>query len=125
MGCFGICTEEVLVSPLTFAGVGKTVIAAFDYKRFYKENPGKTNKLLFVAHREEILKQSRDAFRVVLRDPNFGELFVGDNRPNDIKHLFVSIQTLNSQQFWAKLPPDFYDLLSFVQELVNILFHTK
>ena len=26
MGCFGICTEEVLVSPLTFAGTGKTVI---------------------------------------------------------------------------------------------------
>jgi len=25
MGCFGICTEEVLVSPLTFAGLGKTV----------------------------------------------------------------------------------------------------
>ncbi len=92
-------------------GTGKTIISAFDYKRFYKENSGKTNKLLFVAHREEILKQSRDAFRVVLRDPNFGELFVGDNRPNDIKHLFVSIQTLNSQQFWAKLPPDFYDFI--------------
>ena len=40
MGCFGICTEEVLVSPLTFAGVGKTVIAAFDYKRFKKATAG-------------------------------------------------------------------------------------
>ena len=34
--CFRI--EEVLVSPLTFAGVGKTVIAAFDYKRFKQAN---------------------------------------------------------------------------------------
>lgn len=92
-------------------GTGKTIISAFDYKNFYKANPGKLNKLLFVAHREEILKQSRDAFRIVLRDPNFGDLYVGDSKPNDINHLFVSIQTINSQQLWTKLPPEFYDFI--------------
>ena len=35
-------------------GTGKTVIAAFDYRRFCKQNPGKANRLLFIAHREEI-----------------------------------------------------------------------
>lgn len=40
-------------------GVGKTVIAAFDYKDFTKQNKKEKNKLLFIAHREEILKQSR------------------------------------------------------------------
>ena len=49
--CFRI--EEVLVSTLTFAGVGKTVIAAFDYKRFKKTNS--RARLLFVAHRKEIM----------------------------------------------------------------------
>src|SRR5690625_4230290 len=43
-------------------GVGKTIISAFDYKRFVTKN-GHPQRLLFVAHREEILKQSRDAFR--------------------------------------------------------------
>lgn len=92
-------------------GTGKTIISAFDYKRFCKENPGKINKLLFVAHREEILKQSRDAFRVVLRDQNFGDLYVGTYKPGSIDHLFVSIQTLNSQQLWSKLQPDYYDFI--------------
>lgn len=41
-------------------GTGKTVISAFDYRRFCKANLGQRNRLLFVAHREEILKQSRD-----------------------------------------------------------------
>ena len=40
-------------------GTGKTVISALDYKRFRRHNPGRACRLLFVAHREEILKQSR------------------------------------------------------------------
>jgi superfamily II DNA or RNA helicase len=55
-------------------GTGKTLIAAFDYRRFCKRNPEKRNNLLFVVHREEILRQSREVFRAVLKDPNFGEL---------------------------------------------------
>ena len=38
-------------------GTGKTVISALDYKRFRKQNPDKPCRLLFVAHREEILKR--------------------------------------------------------------------
>ena len=57
-------------------GTGKTVISALDYKRFCKQHPGHPCRLLFVAHREEILKQSLYTFRAVLKDANFGELFV-------------------------------------------------
>lgn len=39
-------------------GTGKTVISALDYKRFRKLHSGQPCRLLFVAHREEILKQS-------------------------------------------------------------------
>ena len=53
-------------------GTGKTVISAFDYKKFKAENS--SAKLLFIAHREEILKQSRDKFRGIIKDNNFGEL---------------------------------------------------
>ncbi len=80
-------------------GTGKTVISALDYKRFCKQHPGKVCRLLFVAHREEILRQSLYTFRAVLKDANFGELFVGSYRPEGIDHLFLSIQTFNSQDF--------------------------
>jgi superfamily II DNA or RNA helicase len=92
-------------------GTGKTVISAFDYKRFCNENKGKQNRLLFVAHREEILKQSIDCFRGVLKDPNFGELFVGGHKPDTINHLFISIQTFNSQEFYEKTTKDYYDYI--------------
>ena len=74
-------------------GTGKTVISALDYKRFCKQRPGKPCRLLFVAHREEILRQSLYTFRAILKDANFGELFVGNYRPEGIDHLFLSIQT--------------------------------
>ena len=92
-------------------GTGKTVISALDYKRFCKQNPGKPHRLLFIAHREEILRQSLYTFRAVLKDANFGELFVGNYKPERIDHLFVSIQTFNSQDFTAKTASDFYDYI--------------
>lgn len=92
-------------------GTGKTVISALDYKRFCKQNPGKPCRLLFVAHREEILRQSLYTFRAVLKDANFGELFVGNHRPESIDHLFLSIQTFNSQDFASKTASDFYDCI--------------
>ena len=92
-------------------GIGKTVISALDYKRFCKQHPGKPCRLLFVAHREEILRQSLYTFRAVLKDANFGGLFVGNCKPESIDQLFLSIQTFNSQDFAAKTVSDFYDYI--------------
>ena len=92
-------------------GTGKTVISVLDYKRFQKQNLGKPCRLLFVAHREEILKQSMYTFRAVLKDANFGEMFVGSYRPESIDNLFISIQTFNSQDFTTKTTPDYYDYI--------------
>lgn len=92
-------------------GTGKTVISALDYKRFRKKNPNKPCRLLFVAHREEILRQSMYTFRAVLKDANFGELFVGNYKPESIDYLFLSVQTFNSQDFTEKTTPDFYDYI--------------
>lgn len=92
-------------------GTGKTVISALDYKRFRKKNPDKPCRLLFVAHREEILRQSMYTFRAVLKDANFGELFVGNYKPESIDYLFLSVQTFNSQDFTEKTTPDFYDYI--------------
>ena len=52
-------------------GTGKTVMAAVDYARLRERLP--RDRLLFVAHREEILDQSRATFAHALRDASFGE----------------------------------------------------
>lgn len=92
-------------------GTGKTVISAFDYRRFRNENVGKLNRLLFVAHREEILAQSLSCFRGVLRDPNFGDLLTGNNKPSQLNYLFASIQSINSKKFVQEFSPDYYDFI--------------
>ena len=91
-------------------GTGKTVISAFDYKNFCKELSRPAN-LLFVAHREEILKQSIATFRGILKDNNFGDLFVGNEKPTSLNNLFVSIQTFNSRSLTSVTTPDFYDYI--------------
>lgn len=90
-------------------GTGKTLISAFDFARFQKGKPDA--KFLFVAHREEILKQARNAYCGVLRNGNFGELWVGGSKPDNYQHLFASIQTLNNQLSQLQLSADYYDYI--------------
>jgi superfamily II DNA or RNA helicase len=91
-------------------GTGKTMIAAFDYRNWTANatTSGTRPRLLFVAHREELLKQSLATFRAVLRDPNFGDLLVGGHRPTSTDHLFVSIQSYNSQRLAEAYPSDHF-----------------
>jgi len=63
-------------------GTGKTVVAAFDYRNTCRMEGGRP-RLLFVAHREEILRQAMRTYREVLRDPEFGELLTGSHQPDD------------------------------------------
>lgn len=98
--------KNLVVAP---TGVGKTIISAFDYKKFKMEN--ENARILFIAHREEILKKSRDTFRVILNDMNFGELLVGKNKPEKIDNLFISIQSLKSSKLIERVTPDFYDYI--------------
>ena len=92
-------------------GTGKTVVSALDYRRFRRQNPSSPCRLLFVAHREEILRQSLYTFRAALKDANFGEMFVGNIRPESLDNLFISIQTFNSRNFTEKTTADFYDYI--------------
>lgn len=99
-------------------GTGKTAISAFDFKDFRKDFIKKERrepKLLFVVHRKKILKQARYTFRSVLVDGNFGQLWVGNDRPaneSNLANLFVSIQTFNSnKETFARLGKDYYDYI--------------
>ncbi len=90
-------------------GTGKTFIAAFDFKRVLREYP--QARFLFVVHRKEILIKSRDVFRQILRNQNFGELLVGTERPDGLDQLFCSIQSLNSHKLCQQLSADYYDYI--------------
>ena len=90
-------------------GTGKTVISAFDYKRFKNKNT--QARLLFVAHRKEILKQALATFQGVLKDNNFGELWVDGIVPLSNEHLFVSVQTLQNNIDSLTLSKEYYDFI--------------
>lgn len=91
-------------------GTGKTVVAAFDFKRFFEQNQRQA-KLLFVAHRQEILQQAQATFSSVLRDQNFGELLVGAFQANRREHLFCSVGMLAKRRLWEEVGRDFYDYI--------------
>ncbi|MCA8949149.1 MAG: DUF3427 domain-containing protein [Planctomycetes bacterium] len=89
-------------------GTGKTVMAAIDYARLRNKLP--RSRLLFVAHREEILKQSLATFRHAVRDHSFGELWVAGRRPTEFDHVFASIQSLHATGL-ENLAPDHFDVV--------------
>ena len=89
-------------------GTGKTVMAALDYGRLRDQL--QRSRLLFVAHREEILNQSIATFRYALRDASFGEKWVGGATPTQFDYVFASIQSVNASDLSA-LPPDHFDVV--------------
>lgn len=97
--------RNLLVSA---TGTGKTVMAALDYQRLRSELP--RARLLFVAHREELLVQSLLTFRQALRDASFGEPWVGGKRPVRFEHVFASIQSLSASGL-EHLDPGHFDVL--------------
>jgi superfamily II DNA or RNA helicase len=97
--------RNLLVSA---TGTGKTVMAAVDYARLRDRLP--RSRLLFVAHREEILEQSLATFRHGARDYAFGELWVGGQRPRQFDHVFASIQSLNAAGL-GSLEPGHFDVV--------------
>jgi HKD family nuclease len=88
-------------------GTGKTVVAAFDYRDTCGRLGGRP-RLLFVAHREEILRQARRTYREVLRDPEFGELLTGGHEPEQYDHLFSTIDSLTSRNLVANLGAEYW-----------------
>lgn len=105
-----ICREQgrhrnLLVSA---TGTGKTVMAAVDYARLRQRL--KRCRLLFVAHRAEILDQAHATFALALRDPAFGEKWVGKHRPQAFEHVFASIQSLHANGL-QDLDPAHFDVV--------------
>lgn len=89
-------------------GTGKTVMAAVDYARLRERLP--RDRILFLAHRKEILEQSLGTYRHALREPSFGELWAGGRRPSRWEHVFASVQSLSRADL-TLFPPDHFDVV--------------
>ncbi len=94
--------KRALVSAAT--GVGKTYLAAFDSKDY--------KRVLFVAHREEILKQAATSFQNVRNSDDYG-FFNGDEKCTDKSVVFASVSTLGRAEYLNKkyFAPDYFDYL--------------
>lgn len=99
-------------------GTGKTIISAFDFNNYQKTKPNA--KLLFIAHRKEILEQALHTFRGVLKDNNFGDLWVAGFKPENYNHVFASVQSLNNNIEQLNLSKSFYDYI-----IVDEVHHIK
>ncbi len=85
-------------------GLGKTWLAAFD------SNRPEFQRILFVAHREEILNQAISSFRRVHPRASIGRMTGSQHEPtSDL--LFASVQTLSRSQHLSALPPDAFDYI--------------
>src|SRR5699024_8233185 len=82
-------------------GLGKTYLAAFFAERF--------KKILFIAHRQEILKQAKESFEHVLQKS--GGLLYGLGKDVDHDMIFASIFTLSIQDHLHEFQPDDFDLI--------------
>lgn len=83
-------------------GLGKTWLAAFDSEDF--------QRILFVAHREEILAQAMATFRRLRPKARFGR-YTGDEKDLDADALFASIQTLGRASHLRNFHPDAFDYI--------------
>lgn len=90
-------------------GTGKTVVAALDYRALC-ERAGRPLSLLFVAHRDTILEQSRATFAHVMKTPAFGEKLGGGQRPERGQHVFAMVNSLRADMLEG-IPADAFDVI--------------
>ena len=80
--------QKALIQAAT--GIGKTFLAAFDSKKY--------EKVLFVAHREEILKQAAVSFQNVRNSKDYG-FFMGAEKCTDKPLIFASVASLGKPEY--------------------------
>ena len=83
---------------ISATGTGKTYLSAFDVRNFAPK------KMLFVVHREQILKKALQDYRKILggHEDDFG-ILSGNSKDIDAKYLFATVQTLSSNQAFTTI----------------------
>ncbi|MBF4257199.1 DEAD/DEAH box helicase [Vibrio anguillarum] len=85
-------------------GMGKTWLAAFDAQQM------QAKRVLFVAHREEILTQAESTFSKLIPNAKTG-LYNGSEKTEDADYLFASVATLGKKAQLARFKADDFDYI--------------
>ena len=85
-------------------GLGKTILAALDVIAI------KPQKILFIAHREEILNQSKKTFEQLIPGKKYG-IYKGTNKNLENDYIFASIQTIGKKKELEKFKPSNFDYI--------------
>ena len=85
-------------------GMGKTWLSAFDAKAI------NAKRILFVAHREEILEQAENTFLRIFPDAKVGR-YTGQQRQLNVDMLFASVQTLGQTKHLDQFARDYFDYI--------------
>ncbi|MGL5964347.1 MAG: DEAD/DEAH box helicase family protein, partial [Fusobacteriaceae bacterium] len=88
---------------ISATGTGKTYLSAFDVAEF---NP---KKLLFIAHRKNILTKSKKSFKNLISHRTM-EIF-DSRKPTEGDFIFAMIQTLSRDEHLKKFPPNYFDYI--------------
>lgn len=83
-------------------GLGKTYLAGFFAQRF--------RRVLFIAHREEILFQARKSFRRIMPDRTYG-IYNGQHKEGEAECVFASINTLGMKKHRESFDTNHFDLI--------------
>ncbi|WP_462422036.1 DUF3427 domain-containing protein [Salinicoccus sp. Marseille-QA3877] len=87
-------------------GTGKTYLSAFDVKQFNPE------RVLFVAHREQILQKSLQDYRDLIdMEPQHFGIYSGTSKNKDAKYLFATVQTLSREDHLQQFKRDDFDYI--------------
>lgn len=91
---------------ISATGTGKTILSALDVRAV---NP---NRVLFIAHREQILDRAIQEFQRVLQAPisEFGKVS-GSSRQEDRRYVFATVQTLSQQHVLDTIDPEGFDYI--------------
>ena len=96
--------DRALVISAT--GTGKTFLSAFDVKQYNPE------RMLFIVHREQILKKSLIDFQKVLGfNPSEGHIYHSGDDLTGKKYIFATIQTLSREENLKAFSKDFFDYI--------------
>ncbi|MDR0880176.1 MAG: DEAD/DEAH box helicase [Clostridioides sp.] len=95
--------DKALIISAT--GTGKTYMSAFDVKKF------KPDKMLFIVHREQILKQAMESFKQVIgKKVNMG-ILSGNSRDTEADYLFSTVQMMSREDVRREFHSECFDYI--------------
>ena len=91
---------------ISATGTGKTYLSAFDVRNFAPK------KMLFIVHREQILKKALQDYRKILggHEDDYG-ILSGNTKQTNARYLFATVQTLSSTRHLQQFSKDDFDYI--------------